>query len=283
MKKVVNISLGAASQDFDFNAQFLRQRFHVRRLGTGGSTARAVKLLKHWENECDAIGLSVVKDNYTVGSRRYVEKDSVKMKAAVKRIPVTTGGRLGDILQEWALRHVQGKLGNYFNNARVLFFSGMTNYKLALAMAEYTPNLAFADPLVQLGVPKLINSLEALELYTSGAHYVADAIPESLMALLPTKEWTKFLLSRAMQDATVVVAPVHELDRFGRDELAGKTIITSTVNERRLAHFAKAGVHLVIDGAPVLFDRVLGPSLLDAMIITGTGKNAEDILEDDYL
>jgi predicted amino acid dehydrogenase len=86
-----------------------------------------------------------------------------------------------------------------------------------------------------------------------------------------------------MQDATVVVAPVHELDRFGADELAGKTIITSTVNERRLAHFAKAGVHLVIDGAPVLFDRVLGPSLLDAMIIAGTGKNPEDILEDDYL
>ncbi len=142
MKTVVGISLGAGDQDFEFSARFLGQQFNVRRLGTNGSTAKAVKLLKHWEQHADAIGLGVVKDSYTVGSRRYVEKDSTRMKSAVTRIPVTTGGRLSDILQEWALRHVQVKLGDYFNNAKVLFFSGMTNYKLALAMSEYTQNLA---------------------------------------------------------------------------------------------------------------------------------------------
>ena len=141
MKTVVGISLGAGDQDFEFNARFLGQKLDVRRLGTNGSTAKAVKLLKHWEQHADAIGLGVVKDSYTVGSRRYVEKDSARMKGAVTRVPVTTGGRLNDILQEWALRHVQIKLGDYFNNANVLFFSGRTNYKLALAMSEYTQNL----------------------------------------------------------------------------------------------------------------------------------------------
>ena len=131
MKRVVGISLGAGDQDFEFAARFMGQQFDVRRLGTNGSMAKAVKLLKHWGRHADAIGLGVVKDSYTVGSRRYVEKDSARMKGAVTRIPVTTGGRLGDILQEWALRHVQAKLGDYFNNANVLFFSGRTNYKLA--------------------------------------------------------------------------------------------------------------------------------------------------------
>src|SRR5512137_2661498 len=145
MKTVVGISLGAGEQAFEFNARFLGQRFDIRRVGTDGSTAKAVKLLKHCEQRADAIGLGVVKDSYTVGSRRYVEKDSLRLKEAVTRVPVTTGGRLSDILQEWALRHVQVRLGDYFNNARVLFLSGTTNYKLALAMAEYTPNLAFAD------------------------------------------------------------------------------------------------------------------------------------------
>ena len=91
MKTVVGISLGAGDQDFGFTARFMRQRLSVRRLGTNGSTARAVKLLKHWEHKADAIGLGVVRDSYTVGSRRYVEKDSVRMKGAVTRIPVTTG------------------------------------------------------------------------------------------------------------------------------------------------------------------------------------------------
>ena len=283
MKTVIGVSLGAGDQDFEFGARFLGKRFSVRRLGTNGSTAKAIRLLKHWEQHADAIGLGVVKDSYTVGSRRYLEKDSTRMKEAVTRVPITTGGRLNDILQEWALRHVQAKLGSYFNNAKVLFFSGMTNYKLAAAMGEYTQNLQFADALLQLGVPKMLTSLDALELYTGGAHYVLDWAPTGLMSSLPVKEWTRFVLKKSMEDATVIVAPVHELDGFGAEELAGKTIITSTVNDRRIAQFRKKGVNMVIDGAPAMFDHVLSPSVLDAMIIAATEKNPDDILEDDYL
>ena len=283
MKNVVGISLGAGAQDFQFRARFLGQPFDVRRLGTNGSTTKAVQLLRHWEQHADAIGLGVVKDGYTVGGRRYVEKDSARMTGAVTRTPVTTGGRLNDILQEWALRHVQNKLGNYFNNANVLFFSGRANYKLALAVSEFTGNLQFADPLLQLGVPKMLTSLDMLELYASGAHHVLDWAPDSVMSSAPVREWKQFMLRRALQEATVVVAPVHELDAFGMEELAGKTIITSTVNDQRIARFKRKGVHLVIDGSPVLFDHVLDPSLLDAMIIAATGKAPDDILEDDYL
>jgi len=283
MKRAVGISLGSGDQDFEFTARFLGQRCNVRRLGTNGSSAKAVTLLQQWEPHADAIGLAVVKDSYNVGPRRYVEKDSARLKSAVTRIPVTTGGRLNDILQEWALRQVQVKLGNYFNNARVLFFSGMTNYKLAQAMSEYTQNLEFADPLRQLGVPKLLTSLGALEVYASGAHYVMDWAPTSLVAAAPVKEWTKFLLRRAMRDATVIVAPVHELDGFGAEELSGKTIVTSTVNDARVTRFRRKGVTMVIDGAPAMLGHVLGPSLLDAMIIAATGKKPDDILDDDYL
>ncbi len=283
MKKAVGISMGAGDQDFEFATRFMGHPFNVRRIGTNGSTAKAIKLLKYWGQHADAIGLGVEKETYTIGRRRYVEPDSARLTGAVTRIPVTTGGRLGDILQEWALRHVQAKLGDYFTNANVLFFSGRTNYKLALAFSEYTGNMAFADLLLQLGVPKMLTSLDMLELYASGAHYVLDWAPTGVMSSAPVKEWTKFVLRRALQDATVVVAPVHELDDFGAEELAGKTIITSTVNDRRIAQFKDKGVNLVIDGSPMLAGHVLSPSLLDAMIIAATEKSPEDILEDDYL
>ena len=283
MKKVVGISLGAGDQDFAFNAKFLGQRVNVRRIGTNGSTSEAVKLLKHWQDNADAIGIGVVKDSYTVGSRRFVEKNSARLLDAVTTIPVTTGGRLSDILQEWALRHVQAKLGNYFNNAKVLFFSGRTNYKLAQAMSEYTHNLEFADPLLQLGLPKLLTSLDSLELYASGTHYVRDLASLAVKSSLPVKQLTRFVLRRAMKDATMIVAPVHELDAFGAEELARKTIITSTVNDQRIAAFKEKNVDMVIDGAPMLFDHVLDPSLLDALIIAATEKAPDEMLEDDYL
>ncbi len=283
MKRVVGISLGAGSQDFAFRARFLGKQLDVRRIGTNHSAARAEKLLREWENKADAIGVGVVRESYTVGSQRFVDREGARLTAAVTRVPVTTGARLGDILQEWALRHVQAKLGDYFNNARVLFFSGLANYKLAQSFAEYTPNLEFADALLQLGVPKMLGSIDALELYASGAHIVTDRVPDLVTDNAAVREWQRFVLRRAMREATVVVAPVHELDAFGIEELAGKTILTSTVSEARIAQFRRKGVNLVIDGAPSLFGHVLGPSVLDAMIIAALGKEPEDILEDDYL
>ncbi|WP_180125859.1 dehydrogenase [Rhodoferax sp. BLA1] len=283
MKTVIGISLGSSARNFEFSTRFLGESLRVQRLGTDGSLAKASKLVKTWDKRADAIGLGVLKDSYKAGSHRFVDKDSAKLKSVAHKAPATMGGPLGDILQEWALRHTQVALGHYFNNARVLFFSGLKNYKLAMSMAEYTSNLQFADPLTQLAVPKLLTSLQALQLYASGAHYVKDWSLPSALSSGPVKEWTRFLLRKAMQKASVIVAPVHELDEFGLEELAGKTIITSTVSDERLASFAAKGVHLVIDGAPVLHGHSLGPDLLDAMICAASGKAPEDILEDDYL
>jgi predicted amino acid dehydrogenase len=270
MKKVVGISLGGEQEDFEVRARFLGQSFEVRRVGANGRKAQAAKLLAHWQHHADAIGLGFA-------------PDGLRPPAGGVAVPVTSGLRLGEILQEWALRDTQMKLGSYFNNARVLFFSGRSSYKLATAMGEYTQNLEFADPLLELGVPKLLGSLDSLALYSTGAHYALDWAPEAVLPGKLGSRLTRFVLRRAMQDATVIVAPVHELDRFGIEELGGKTIITSTVSERRLAQFREKGVHMVVDGAPLVFGRVVGPALLDALIIAASGKAPGDILEDDYL
>jgi predicted amino acid dehydrogenase len=283
MKTVISISLGSKNQDFEFTTSFLGQKLHVQRVGTDGSSARASKLLRHWERHADAIGLGVVKDSYRIGAQRLIDADSSRLSRIVTRVPVTTGARLSDIFLEWAVRHAQNKLGHYFDNANVLFFSGMANYKLAMSMSEYSSNLQFADPLLQLGVPKLLTSLDALGLYASGMHYVSDWTPPRVIPAVLLKQWTRFVLSKALIKATMVVAPVHELDDFGLEELAGKTIITSNVNDERLARFKDKGVNMVIDGSPVLAGHVLGPEMLDAMIIAATGKAPEDILEDDIV
>jgi predicted amino acid dehydrogenase len=283
MKNVIGISLGSNSQDFGFRTNFLGSRLHVQRLGTDGSTARAAKLLRHWNSRADAIGLGLVKDSREVDASRKLDVEVERLRALATRAPLSTGARLADIFLEWAVRHAQTTLGHYFDNAQVLFFSGQASGKLAASMAEYTENLQFADPLLQLGVPKLLTSIDALNLYASGAHYVSDWAPPRVLPAPLMRQWTQYVLRKALAHASVVVAPVHELDDFGLEELAGKTIITTTVNDERLAAFKDKGVHLVIDGAPLLQDHALDPSLLDAMILAATGKAADELLDDDYL
>jgi len=283
LKTAVGISLGSGQHNFELETDFLGQPLKVWRLGSDASTAKTVRLLRAWEPNADAIGIGFVKDRYTLPWRRRLATDVTQLTNAVTRIPVTTGARLADILQEWAVRHVQATLGSYFTNANVLFFSGMSNLKLAQTVCEYTQNVSFADPLLQLGIPKLLTSLDALQLYTAGAHRVLDWTVPGVMTSEAMKDWTRFLLRRAIHEATVVVAPVHDLDDFDHEELAGKTIVTSTVSDDRIAKLRKKGVAMVVDGSPVLFDHVIAPSLLDAMIIAATGKKPADLLEDDYL
>lgn len=282
MKNVIGVSLGARSQDFEFATRFLGHRMTVRRIGADRSTERAARLLRHWETRADAIGLGVA-NNGRAALGGADDEAGARLAHLVTRVPVSTGARLGEIFLEWALRRTQIRLGNYFNNTKVLFFSGAADYKLAMSMSEYTDNLQFADPVRRLGIPKLLTSLDALAAYTRGAHYVADWKPRKLPAAPVLKLWSNHVLRKAMASATVVVAPVHELDDFGLEELAGKTIITSTVNDERIAQFRDKGVHMVIDGAPFMAGHVLGPHLLDAMIVAATGKAPDELLEDDYL
>ena len=283
MKNVIGISLGAKSQDFDFRTRFLGVDLHVQRLGTDGSSAQAAKLVRQWDKRADAIGLGLVKDSGRVGAQRKRDADADKLARLATRVPVSTGARLADLFLEWAVRHAQHSLGRYFDNAKVLFFSGLANPKLAMSMSEYTQNLLFADPLLQLGVPKLLTSIDALGLYGSGAHYVVDWAPPRVLPGALLKQWSHYALRKALASANVVVAPVHELDDFGLEELAGKTIVTNTVNGERLQHFKEKGVHMVVDGAPLVEGHAVDPALLDAMILAASGRVTDDLLEDDYL
>ena len=271
MKEVIGISLGARQQDFELRTRLLGRTLRVRRLGTDGDAAEAGRLLRHWDTRAAAIGLGLAIDG----------APHARPRALPKQAPFSTGRRLADICLERAVRHAQATLGHYFDNARVLFFDGLAHRKLATAMAEYTPNLHFADPVLQLGAPKLLTSLEALDLYAAGMHYVAGWVPRRLVGAALLAQWAQHVLRRAVRHASVVVAPVHQLDALGLEELAGKTVVTNTVNDARLAALGDKGVQLVIDGAPLLQGHALDPSLLDAMLLAATGRR--ELFDDDYL
>lgn len=174
MKTVIGVSLGAKQHDYELRTQLLGQPLRVRRLGTDADLAEASRLLRHWNTRADAVGLGLAKDS---GGPDRDEDRTARLRALVTHAPASDGARLTDIVLEWAVRHAQSTLGHYFDNARVLFFSGLAHQKLALSMSEYTTNLHFADPVLQLGSPKLLTSLQALDLYASGMHYVADWVP----------------------------------------------------------------------------------------------------------
>jgi predicted amino acid dehydrogenase len=282
MKNVVTVTLGASKHDFTLETDFLGERFQVKRMGTDGDHRKAWELLRRQQANADAIGVGETSDHYQVGLRTIVNRDTEKLTKVVTRVPVTTGATLRRLLQVDAVRYVQRELGNYFNNNRVLFMSGMRNYEIACALADYTDNLSFADPVFQTGAPLLLTSMSQLELYARGKEVVAGAKPLRLLEkALPRLK--KMRVANAMGKAHVVVGTFDEIKSVGSVEnLEGKTLITSAVHSDQLAFYKRCKVNLVIDVSPKLFDQVVGVATLEAMMLAHLECGANEVSDDDF-
>ncbi|TVP55539.1 MAG: dehydrogenase, partial [Halomonadaceae bacterium] len=284
MKTVVSISLGPSNLDYDLETDFIGQRLRVIRVGTDGSVSKAESAIREWEPKADVIGLGMVQDHYTVGTRRITHKETLRLENAVQSVPVTTGATLRGILQDWSVRHAQLELEHCFNNARVLFLNGQANYRPARVFSEYTDNLFFADPVRQLGIPKLLTSLEGLELFAAGTGPVHEyAVTGSLTRLPGAKNISNYVMRKAAANADVIAARYDELQHFGLEELGGKTILTASISEERLKDLGDRGVNTVIDYTPQLFNETVGVNVVEAMIIAALERSPAEITHDDYL
>jgi predicted amino acid dehydrogenase len=286
MKNIISISLGASSGDYDFTTEFRDQSFRIRRFGTNHDVGKALALLGRWQRECDAIGLGMVGDHQLVGTRSLEDPTTAELEAAVTEVPVTTGARLRGFLDEWAIRHIQSHEQHYFTNSRVLFLSGLTNYRIAQVLSEYTRNMSFADPVLQLGLPKLLGSIGQLEKYAAVTAPVKRRLP-GLWPKTPPRVldgWPRHALRKALEQATVVVAPHDDLAPFGLEELAGKIVLTSSIPDEQVKQLGDHGVDVVIDRTPQLLERVVGLNVIEAMIVAALGRqNRDDVLYDEYL
>ena len=282
MKKVVTVTLGSSKQDFEFKTRFLGHDFSVRRLGADDDTTKAWELLRRQQNNVDAVGLGEIGDHFQVGLRTVVNKETQRLMNVVTRVPVTTGATLRRLLQVRAVRHVQKELGNYFNNNLVLFLSGMRNYDMAVALSDYTKNLSFADALFQTGAPAMLGSLEQLELFAKGSELMLSGRPGEMLERSLTA-FKNNRISAAVTKSHVIVGTYHELHAVGTmANLEGKTLITSAVDDERLAFFTKCKVNLVVDVSPKLFDKVIGINTLEAMILAALEKSPEEVSDDDF-
>jgi predicted amino acid dehydrogenase len=282
MKKVVTVTLGSSKQDFEFETDFLGQRFQVKRMGADDDTGKAWELMRRQQATADAIGLGEIGDHYQVGLSTVVNKETKRLLNVVTRVPVTTGATLRRLLQVRAVRHVQKELGHYFNNNLVLFLHGMRNYDMAVALSDYTRNLSFADALFQTGAPAMLTSLEQLELFAKGSEWVLSGKRgEMLESLLGGFKRNR--VAAEVAKSHVIVGTFAELKAVGNtSNLAGKTVITSAVDDERLAFFTKCKVNLVIDVSPKLFDRVVGVNTIEAMILAALHKPREAVSDDEY-
>ena len=77
---------------------------------------------------------------FNIGPKNMGEKDTQTLYqlAAKLTTPFTTGDSLHSVGHEWTIRHLQYSFGNnYFNNSRVVFFSGISGLEGMLKSDDF--------------------------------------------------------------------------------------------------------------------------------------------------
>ena len=284
MKQVVSVSLGSADNTYEFDTDFLGEKFNVKHFGTNGNLDKVSALLKEWDGKADIIGLGSIKYSNVIGAE-VLDPISEKFLQMAKTLntPTTTGATLRMTAFEWAFRHLQFKHKNYFDHTTQLFTNGLVQYKFAKIMNEFTDNLSFADPIFQHKIPKFINSMKDLELYAKGIHPILDYVPKGI---LPLNILNEYLLKQKMKKVNIILVPYKDfyehLEGTTSEELSGKTVITSTVYEDREKFLAERGVEVIIDCTPKPLDRLVSINVLEAMMLASLGVDKftpDDALE----
>ena len=291
MKQIISIGLGPSKNNYEFKTEFLGQEFKITRIGVDGKIEKAAQLLLKWDKKAVAIGIGDIKFPYLIGSVSLSNTHSIKIDKLARRVktPVTTGASLRNVSAEWALRFIDHKYNDYFKNTTALFVSGMTNYKIAKVISEYTSNLTFADLILNNGIPKFIQSIEDLESYAGGVHEFLNWIPSRkiLSSAIPVRAWNNHIVHKAMQKVNTIVVPSNGFYKYFEnttiEELGGKTVITETAYDDRIEFLKERGVNVVIDVTPKILDKVVAPDVLEAIMIASLGVKKNSLSSDDLL
>ncbi len=282
---IVNVSLAGAERDYDRRVRFLDHDFRLVRRGTDGDVEQAEALVRRWSGEAGALAVTGIREARAAGLYDG-DLDAVERvkAAAAGGVPVTDGHALRDVLQEWAIRHVQGEMPGFFLNARTVVLGGFNHDRTTRILREFTDNVEFADPLLRLGIPTLIDQNPVLGLATDVGLWPLRHLPRQVRAEInaPGYRISHAMARKAARDCDVVVATYAELTGFGLEDLAGKTLVSSAISDEQLAELASRGVDMVLDATPQPFDVTVDAAVLEAMMRSLAARGGR-LTDDDLL
>ncbi|MCL5036043.1 MAG: quinate 5-dehydrogenase [Chloroflexi bacterium] len=285
MKKVVSVSLGSSKRDHEAEVNFLGEDFHISRRGTNGDFDAAMKILRELDGNVDAIGLGGI-DIYIYSLKnKYVLKDGMRLKEAVKKTPVVDGSGLKNSLERDVIRKMAEDPRFRLKGKKVLMVCAMDRFGMAEALVEAGCRMLFGDFIFTLGIEKPLFRLEDLEYYAEKLLPVITDMPIDM--LYPTGKTQDKAPSenyaRYYREADIIAGDFHFIKKFMPDDLSGKIVITNTVTEKDIQDLAERGAIYLVTTTPEFGGRSFGTNVMEALFVCLLGKLPDKITPDDYL
>ncbi len=210
---------------------------------------------------------SGVREARAAGHTAGRDDDLQQIKAAATGVPVRDDELLADVFQEWAIRRVESEMPGYFTNARVVVIGGTTRERTVAVLREFTDNIIFDEAGHDIVLPGRVKTNPLTATAAGVGEFAWRQVPGFVKDQVagPIGAVSGRVAHFAAEDADVIIGSFSELMRFGLPDLTGRAVITSTINDERLATLRDLGADLVVDVTPQPFDFMLVPAMYEAM------------------
>lgn len=283
MKTVVSISLGSSKRDHKVEQTFNGQPIRIERIGTDGSTAKAIALIRKLDGKVDVFGLGGTDLYIYAGGRRYTFRESAKIAAAAKITPIVDGSGIKNTLERGVVRFLETDQQLTMQNQSVLLVCAVDRFGLAESFAEAGCQLICGDLLFGLGLPFPVRSLNTLAHLAKLVAPIITKLP--IRFLYPTgAQQTQATprFSRYFQQADIIAGDFHFIRRYMPPELPGKIVITNTVTAEDETMLRQSGVRLLVTTTPDMGGRSFGTNVLEGVLVALAGKPPCAMNGDEY-
>ena len=283
MKRVVSVSLGSSKRDHLVEAEILGEKFLIERIGTDGDMERMVVLLKELDGRVDAFGLGGMDLHIRAGAKHYLIREAAKIARAARKTPIVDGGGLKDTLERRVIANLTKEGLMDFRGKKVLLVSAVDRFGMAEALDAAGAELICGDLIFGLGIPVPLRSLAALQRVAYLLAPFACQLPFKL--LYPTgnkQEKIDNRYQRYYEEAEIIAGDFLFIRRYLPPLLPGKTIITNTVTNQDVEVLQQRGIKTLITTTPEFNGRSFGTNVMEGVLLTLSGKKANEVTPDDY-
>jgi hypothetical protein len=155
---------------------------------------------------------------------------------------------------------------------------------MAETFVKYGANLVIGDLIFALGIPVTLQNLKSLKIIASILMPVISRLPFEM--LYPTGEKQKEVhgkrFDRFYLNADIIAGDFHYVKKYMPDRLENKIIVTNTVTEEDVEFLKYRGVEMLVTTTPELDGRSFGTNVMEALLVSASGKRPEDLSEQDY-
>lgn len=285
MKRIVSVSIGSSTRDKSVEAVILGEKYLIERIGTDGDIKKAIEMLKSLDGKVDAFGLGGIDLYLGAGSgKRYLLREAIPIMNAARVTPIVDGSGLKKTLEKKIIEFLEN--GGIFKikDKKVLITSAIDRYKMAETFVKYGANLVIGDLIFALGIPVTLQNLKSLKIIASILMPVISRLPFEM--LYPTGEKQKEVhgkrFDRFYLNADIIAGDFHYVKKYMPDRLENKIIVTNTVTEEDVEFLKYRGVEMLVTTTPELDGRSFGTNVMEALLVSASGKRPEDLSEQDY-